>query len=420
MPWKETCVLNEKTKFIARLLDGEKMSRLCNEYGISRKTGYKLWNRYQNVGHYALVDRARTPHRFANQLPEQIERTILKLKCEKPHFGAPKIRELIVRKFPDLRHPAISTIHAVLDRNGFVKHRKQRRYRAEGTQLSKGLNPNDLWCTDFKGEFMLGDRRYCYPLTITDRASRYLFAVEALDSVKEKGVFPVFERVFQKYGIPKAIRSDNGVPFASPNGLFGLSKLSVWWLRLGIQIERIKPGHPEQNGQHERMHLELKKATAQPAGKNFLEQQEKFESFNFEYNHERPHQALNMKFPSELYQRSVQCYQGIGRIDYPMHHKVITVTSCGRICYKGLKISFSNVFSGQNVGIRQVEDKTWLVSFMDYDLGYFDELSGQFEPGPNPFGPKLQSESLISGRLSLPEGSELDAKTKPANNHDGR
>ncbi len=286
MPWKESCVLDEKTKFISRLLDGEKMTHVCDEYGISRKTGYKIWNRYQNVGHHALVDRSRIPHRFANQLPEQIERTILKLKREKPHFGAPKVRELIKRKFPDLRVPAISTIHAVLDRNGLVEHKRRRQTRAEGTLLSSVTEPNDLWCTDFKGQFMLGDRQYCYPLTISDQASRYLLAVEALENVKEKGVFPVFERVFQEHGLPRGIRSDNGVPFAAPNGLFGLSKLSVWWLRLGIRIERIKPGHPEQNGRHERMHLTLKKSTATPSSKNLLLQQDRFESFVTEYNFE--------------------------------------------------------------------------------------------------------------------------------------
>jgi putative transposase len=365
------------------------MTHLCDEYGISRKTGYKIWNRYQNVGHQALVDRSRTPHRFANQLPEQIERTILKLKKQKPQFGAPKIRELIARKFPGLRVPAISTVHAVLDRNGLVQRRKRRRYKAEGTPLSASERPNELWCTDFKGEFMLGDRRYCYPLTITDHASRFLLAVEALENVRIEGAFPVFERVFQQYGLPRAIRSDNGVPFASANGLFGLTKLSVWWLRLGIDIERIKPGHPEQNGRHERMHLTLKKATASPSADSFLEQQDRFESFVEEFNCERPHQALEMKFPSEIYTPSDRVYRGIGRLDYPMHHKVITVTHCGRICFKSLKISFSHTLAGQDVGIRQVEDKVWQVSFMDYDLGFFDEESGQFEPGTNPFGSKV-------------------------------
>lgn len=390
MPWKEICVTDERTRFIARLLDGEPMTQVCEDFGISRKTGYKLWNRYQNTGAHALVDRSRKPHRFGNQLPEQLERTLVRLKKEKPHWGAPKIRELLIRKFPDLRAPAVSTVHAVLDRHGLVNCRKRRRaYKAQGTGLLPSQNPNDLWCTDFKGEFMLGDKRYCYPLTITDHASRYLLAVDALESVKESGAFPVFERIFQEHGLPSAIRSDNGVPFASPNGLFGLSKLSVWWLRLGIRIERIKPGHPEQNGRHERLHLTLKRETVVPAGLNFLQQQEKFDAFQKEFNHERPHEALGMKIPSEIYQNSSRTYQGIGRIEYPMHDRTITVTSCGRICIKGLKINFSHVFAGQDVGVREVADKIWQVSFMTYDLGYFDEESKRFEPAANPFGPKV-------------------------------
>lgn len=389
MPWKETCVMDERTKFIAMLLDGESMTHACREFGISRKTGYKIWNRYQNVGAYALVDRSRKPHRFGNQLPEQLERSILRLKREKPHFGAPKIRELMARRFPNLRLPAISTVHALLDRHGLVTSRKRRRFKASGTALFASQNPNDLWCSDFKGEFMLGDRRYCYPLTISDHASRYLLAVEGLESVKEETAFPVFERAFQEFGLPQAIRTDNGVPFASPNGLFGLSKLSVWWLRLGIRIERIKPGHPEQNGRHERIHLTLKKSTAFPAAMNFLQEQSKLDAFQLEYNTERPHAALGMKFPTEVYVRSKRAYRGIGNVDYPLHDKTITVTSCGRICMKGKKINFSQVFSGQNVGIKEVADKTWLVTFMDYDLGYFDEDSKRFEPLENPFGPKV-------------------------------
>jgi len=389
MPWKETCVMDERTKFVALLLDGESMTRACQQLGVSRKTGYKIWNRYQNTGAYALVDRSRKPHRFANQLPEQLERTLLKLKRQKPYWGAPKIRELLIRKFPNLRPPAISTVHAVLDRNGLVNCRKRRRPKAQGTALSTSKNPNDLWCADFKGEFMLADRRYCYPLTISDHATRYLLAVEALESVMEQTAFAVFERAFLEHGLPLAIRTDNGVPFASPNGLFGLSRLAVWWLRLGIQIERIKPGHPEQNGRHERMHLTLKKATALPAASNFLQQQGKFDAFQTEYNKERPHEALGMKCPAEVYSTSSRPYRGIGRIDYPMHDHAITVTNCGRICMKGKKINFSVVFAGQEVGIREVSEKVWLVSFMDYDLGYFDEDSKRFEPLANPFGPKV-------------------------------
>ena len=192
--------MDERMRFIARLLDGESMSRLCEEFGISRKTGYKIWNRYQNTGAYALVDRSRKPHRFGNQLPEQLERTLVKIKREKPYWGAPKIRELLIRRFPNVRAPAVSTVHAVLARNGLVNCRTRRRMRAEGTPLSNSQNPNDLWSADFKGEFMLGDKRYCYPLTVSDHASRYLLAIEALDSVKERGCFPRIRENLSRVG----------------------------------------------------------------------------------------------------------------------------------------------------------------------------------------------------------------------------
>ena len=198
--------------------------------------------------------------RYANQLPPQIESLIVKLKRNKPHWGARKIRELLVRRLAgDVRVPAKSTIHAVLDRHGLVKRMRKTRNRAHGTPLSEGAAPNDLWCADFRGEFKLGNGRYCYPLTVTDHASRFVLLCEALKSIREDLAFTAFERLFAERGMPTAIRSDNGVPFASPNALFNLSKLAVWWLRLGIAIERIKPGHPQQNGRHERMHLTLKK-----------------------------------------------------------------------------------------------------------------------------------------------------------------
>lgn len=389
MPWKETCVSQERMRFISGLEEGESMTHMCEKFGISRKTGYKIWKRYKLCGIYALVDRARKPHRFSNQLPEQIEQTIIRLKKEKPHWGAAKIRELLIRKYQHLPVPAVSTVHVVLDRNGLVNCRKRRRrFKAQGTPLGLGQKPNEIWCTDFKGEFMLGDHRYCYPLTMTDHASRYILAVEALDSVREATSFPVFERVFQEYGLPEAIRSDNGVPFAAPNSLFGLSRLAVWWLRLGIRIERIEPGNPQQNGRHERMHLTLKKATVVPPAMNFLQQQQKFDAFIDEFNQERPHQALGMKMPAEIYTPSKRPYQGLTPLEYPHHEQTITVTHCGRICIKGLKISLSNVFAGQDVGVREVQDGLWSVEFMDYELGYFDEQSKTFEPLPNPFAPK--------------------------------
>jgi transposase InsO family protein len=215
--------------------------------------------RYEQCGLEGLSDRARRPFRYANQLPEQLEAAIVSAKREKPHWGARKIRERLLRRLPHaVKVPAASTVHAVLDRHGLVTRMRSSRTQAEGTLLSDGLRPNDLWCTDYKGEFQLGDQRYCYPLTVTDHASRFLLLCEALESNRQELAFRAFERLFKERGLPHPIRSDNGVPFASPHGRFQLSRLSVWWLRLGIAIERIQPGHPQQNGRHERMHLTLK------------------------------------------------------------------------------------------------------------------------------------------------------------------
>jgi putative transposase len=290
---------------------------------------------------------------------------------------------------PDIALPAISTVHAVLDRHGLVKRRRRKRHRARGTALSLPNQPNDLWCADYKGEFMLTDRRYCYPLTITDFASRYLITCEALSSTKETYAFNAFERAFRDYGLPHAIRTDNGVPFSSPMSLFNLSKLSVWWLRLGIGIERIKPGNPQQNGRHERMHLTLKQEATKPAGNNMLQQQGKFDDFIECYNTERPHQGIDMKVPGDLYTASPRQYRGLAELNYPFHDRTVTVTSCGRICMGKMKVHLSTVFAGQNVGVKQVEDNIWMVSFMQYDLAFFDHETKKIEPIPDPFDEKV-------------------------------
>src|SRR6201988_2959297 len=389
MPWKACKPMDERLKFIARLLGGEQMAVLCREFGISRKTGYKILTRYNETGLEALTDRSRRPYRHANQLPAQIETLIVRLKQDRPSWGAPKIRERLARLYPDVHTPAISTVHVVLDRHGLVKRRTRRRNRAEGTTLSRPAQPNELWCADYKGEFMLADRRYCYPLTITDSASRYVFACEALSTTKEAYAFPVFEAVFKRFGLPKAIRTDNGVPFASPNSLFNLSRLSVWWLRLGIAIERIKPGHPQQNGRHERMHLTLKLETTKPAGKNFLQQQERFDAFVREFNTERPHEALDMKCPTELYLASPRRYDGLPELIYPFHARELLVTACGRLCLHRKRINISTVLAGQRLGIKEVDEGIWLTTFMHYDLGYFDLEQKTLQPLDNPFGPRL-------------------------------
>ena len=382
--------MDERMRFVMRLTDGESMASLCREFGISRKTGYKIFERYEECGLEGLSDRARRPFRYANQLPAQVEAAIVAARREKPHWGARKIRERLLRRLPPaVKVPATSTIHAVLDRHGLVTHPQRPRTRTEGTPLSEGLAPNDLCCTDYKGEFMLGDKRYCYPLTVTDHASRYLLLCEAMESNAERPAFTAFERLFRERGLPGAIRSDNGVPFASPNGLFNLSKLAVWWLRLGIRIERIKPGHPQQNGRHERMHLTLKQEATRSAGANLLQQQAKFDDFIEEFNNQRPHEALEMKCPAELYTPSLRPYQGIPEPHYPFHDRTVVVTCCGRLCLYRKKINLSVTLAGQAVGIKEVDHGIWLVSFMDYDLGYVDLEEKTLQPLDNPFGPKV-------------------------------
>jgi transposase InsO family protein len=390
MPWKVSSVMEERLRFVARLLDGESMSDVCREFGISRKTGYKIFERYKEMGPVGLSDRSRRPVRYANQPPAQIEQLIVRAKREKPHWGARKIREILVRRMAgDARIPAISTIHATLDRFGLVRPRGRPRHKAEGTPLSSPDQPNSLWSVDFKGEFRLGDQRWCYPLTVTDHASRYLLLCEALESNREDPVIEAFDRLFAERGLPGAIGSDNGVPFASPNALFNLSRLAVWWLRLGIAIERIKPGRPQQNGRHERMHLTLKREAVRPPAMNIIQQQERFDAFVAEFNAERPHQAIEMKTPAEVYSASAKPYNGIPDVEYPFHDRDILVTNCGRICMNRKKINVSTVLAGQKLGIKEVDEAIWLVSFMQYDLGYVDLEQRTLQPLDNPFGTRL-------------------------------
>ena len=389
MPWRECHVMDERLRFVARLLEGEKMAPLCAEFGISRKTGYKIFDRYKDCGVQAFTDRSRRPYRQANRLPAPIEAVIVRLKREYPAWGAPKIREKLRQRSLGVQLPAISTVHAVLDRHGLVHRRRRHRGRARGTTLSRPTEANALWCADYKGEFMLGNRRYCYPLTITDFASRYLLTCEALSTTQEQFAFTVFERTFKEFGLPQGIRTDNGVPFASAQAIYGLSKLSVWWLRLGIQIERITPGQPQQNGRHERMHLTLKQEATKPASGNVLQQQARFDAFVERFNQERPHQALGMKVPADIYTRSPRVYRGLEDLTYPFHDHTILVTHCGRICFKTQKVNLSHVFAGQKVGVTQVGERIWLVTFMQYDLGYFDDETCRLEPIDNPFGPRV-------------------------------
>ena len=384
MSWKKCEIMDERIKFVSRLLNGEGMSELCREFNISRKTGYKFYNRYKQEGLEGFYDKSRRPFNSANRIAKQIEQFILDIKEEHSSWGARKIRERLRRNHSNIKLPALSTVHAVLDRNDLVKARKKR-YKAQGTNLSIAKEPNDLWCADFKGQFKLKNGKYCYPLTITDNACRFILACESLESNAEETAFPVFERSFKEYGLPNAIRTDNGVPFANPNALFQLSKLAVWWMRLGIRIERIEPGHPEQNGRHERMHRTLKEETTKPVSSNLLQQQEKFDLFLQQFNFERPHEALNMKFPSEIYINSKKIYADLDDLDYPQHDLTLRVSPCGSIRFNKMRIYISTALSFQNLGVTEIDDQLWNVSFMNFNLGYFDEDTCKLQLSNNPF-----------------------------------
>lgn len=381
MPWKVRDIVSERMLFMNRLESGERMSDLCRDFGISRKTGYKIRDRYRRFGPEGLFDQSRRPQRSPWRTPEEIQKLVLALRRKQPSWGPKKLKSSLERAHPDLQFPAHSTIGEILKRHGLVKPRRRRSRRAHAsTQLRQSRSPNEVWCADFKGEFPLRNRRYCYPLTISDHNSRYLLSCEALESTRGQGVRAVFELTFRRYGLPEAIRTDNGSPFAS-TGLFGLTTLSVWLLRLGIELERIEPGHPEQNGRHERMHLTLKAEATRPAGANLLQQQEKFDRFEEIYNHQRPHEALGMRTPSELYRPSEREYPEIlPEVEYPLHDKEREVSSDGRIrVVRKQPFYLGSALAGERVGLREVEDGRWLISFLQYDLGYYDERARRFE-----------------------------------------
>lgn len=337
MPWKEKTRMQERLLFITRHDQGESITDLCREFGVSRKTAYKFLNRYRSSGTSGLEDLRRRPYTNPNQTKQMMVDLIIDLKRETPYWGSAKIKEILSRRYPNIPIPARSTIHLILDRQGLIQKRRQRRMflKAKPTDLQPSNGSNDLWCIDFKGQFRMGDRQYCYPLTVTDQHSRFLLACEAMLSTKAEPLFDIFEEVFQEYGLPNRIRSDNGSPFAS-TGLLGLTRLSVWFLRNGISLERIEPGKPQQNGRHERMHRTLKQCTTRPAENNLLKQQERFDRFKLEFNCERPHEALQMKTPSEAFKTPSSRKQGVLEdLQYPMHDFSTRVYECGSVRIPG-------------------------------------------------------------------------------------
>ena len=388
MPWKVSCVMDERMSFVLRRRKGERMTDLCREYGISRKTGYKFVERYGRDGPPGLCDRSRRPANSPRKVSADVIDKILALKREHPTWGANKLKHVLQTRESGVRFPARSTFDEILNRHGLVHPRKRRRHVRPSffsARVTRAALPNELWCADFKGQFRLGNANYCYPLTITDAHSRFVLCCEAHEGTDLDPVLLAFARVFDAYGLPSAIRTDNGPPFASTFGLFGLTRLSAWWLALGIRHIRIDPGHPEQNGVHERMHLTLKEDATRPASANLLQQQERFDRFCDIFNRERPHEALAMKRPADFYAPSTRKLVAPVDLRYPLHDDVRVVSQCGHVTVaRNRNVFLSAALAGFAIGIREVEDKRLLVSFADFDLGWVDLRTGYFQRGDDP------------------------------------
>lgn len=384
MPWKESHTVNERMHFVTRLEKGERMTDLCSEFGISRKTGHKIWSRYQGSGLVGLEDQSRAPKRIPHKTEPEIEKRLLEMRSQHPTWGGRKVRQYLSEHESGIGWPAPSTITDIYRRHGLLEEGRSLRPRY-GRPAWSGLhvaeNPNDVWCTDYKGQFRLGNSQYCYPLTTTDLLSRFLLTLESLDGTDEEEARPIYENAFREYGLPLFIRSDNGPPFAS-QALHGLTRLSVWWMRLGIVHERIQPGHPEQNGQHERMHRTVKAETTRPAGQHSLEQQERFDAFREEFNNERPHESLDGKAPAKLYTPSPRPFPAkLADPVYPLHDDTLLVDRSGHIRLPMSRQAFlAPALAGELVGLREMDNGLWLVTFLALDLGTYDPKLGSFKP----------------------------------------
>ncbi len=376
MPWSETSPMKERLRFIDDLESTlYTMTELSERYGISRKTGYKWTDRYVTEGVEGLRDRSRAPKRCPHRTQERVVEALLEARRQHPHWGPRKLLKVLRRRRPNWPWPASSTAGDILKRHGLVKaRRRRRRPQHPGRPRFEAQAPNDLWTGDFKGEFRTGDHRYCYPLTVADHSSRYLLGCEGELSTAGAGVRSVFESLFGTYGLPRAILTDNGNPFSSMSTLCGLSRLAVWWIKLGIQPLRIEPGHPEQNGVHERMHRTLKAETTRPPEADLQAQQRRFDAFREEFNEERPHEALDMQTPAERYQPSPRSYPNrVPEVEYPGHYEVRQVRSDGRIKWQGEMLFLSEVLRGEPVGWEEIDDGIWSLYFGPLLLARVDE-----------------------------------------------
>ena len=375
MPWKELVALDLRNEMIEDYLFHDyTITELGLKYKISRKTVYKWIERHEELGHEGLKEFPRTPHNCPNETTKEIVQEILNMKTLKMHWGPKKILARLRDVRPNTKWPADSTGHDILKRYGLVKTRKYRQRTPAYTKPFLHCDaPNMVWSADYKGQFAMGNGNRCYPLTISDNYSRYLLLCQGLAHPKYEQTKAGFEWAFRTYGLPQAIRTDNGAPFAS-NGLGGLSRLSVWFIKLGISPERIMTGHPEQNGRHERMHRTLKKCTASPPERNIREQQKAFDEFRDEYNYERPHEALGQKTPASFYHSSFKQFPGrIPTVEYDSGVTSRSVHNRGEIRWKAQRIFLSEALIGERVGLFQTNDGVWELKYGFYPLGLIDE-----------------------------------------------
>jgi transposase InsO family protein len=373
--------MDQKTQFIAdHLRETFSVTELCDMYKVSRKTAYKWIDRYLRHGPAGLEDRSRKPRNSPNRIPEYIEAALLQARTRHPSWGAKKLLPYLAKRFPNEQLPVESTVFEILGRHGMLARKRQRRRIGHpGAPGNSMLAPNDVWCADFKGQFKTGDGRYCYPLTVTDGFSRYLLGCQALPSTAVDGAKPVFTRLFKEFGLPKRIRTDNGVPFAT-NSLARLSSLSAWWVRLGVMPALIEPGKPQQNGRHERMHRTLKAETTRPPAGNLQAQQRKFNRFQSEYNTERPHEALDMQTPLALYSPSPrEMPNRLAPLEYPDRFEVRYVSGNGGVRWNGRWLCVSIVCVGEYVGFEEIDDGLWIVYFGPVKLGRFNERNMRIE-----------------------------------------
>ncbi len=380
MPWMETCPVKERMRFVMVVESGLfSMAEACERYGISRVTGYKWWDRFQKEGPKGLEDRPRRPQTSPCRTPKGVETLIIELRKAHTTWGPEKLLDVLNRRHPELRLPARSTVAVILKREGLIeKPRRRRSHRHPGRPFVETGKPNDLWTTDFKGEFKTLDGRYCYPLTIADQDTRYLLACESLRSTRSQWARPVFKRVFQEHGLPDAILTDNGAPFAVWNAICGLSALGVWWIQLGIRHHRIEPGKPQQNGRHERMHRTLKAEATRPPGANLRCQQVKLDAFRKEFNEVRPHQALGQKRPSEVWRPSPRPYpKKAPKPEYSAHHEKRRVTSVGHIKFKNKLIFLSSNLLSETVALEEIDDGVWSIYYYDVLIARLDERNGK-------------------------------------------